>query len=150
MTSKICASTAACAVLVACAAAPSTSGAQPVPRKAQYTGETRPGAGVVQVSVSKRRVVNVQIDYRFWRCSGPGPTRQAMGWDLEVFSPEALASACVGTDASRTGTAAVPGGHSPASLSPDGSRRRVAAWPAHSDGTSAVSRGAVPSSAAHP
>lgn len=81
------AATAAFAVLAVCAAVPATSGAQPVPRKAHYIGETRPGAGVVEVTVRKRRVVDVQIDYRFWRCSGPGSQRRAMGWDLEVFSP---------------------------------------------------------------
>jgi hypothetical protein len=75
------------AVLVTCVAVPATSGAQPVPRKAHYIGETRPGTGVVEVTVRKRRVVDVQIDHRFWRCSGPGADRQEMGWDLEVFSP---------------------------------------------------------------
>ena len=81
------AATAASAVLVACAAVPAASGAQAVPRKAHYIGETRPGTGVVEVTVRKRRVVDVQIDYRFWRCSGPGSNRQAMGWNLGVFSP---------------------------------------------------------------
>jgi hypothetical protein len=44
---------------------------------------------MVEVTVRKRRVVDVQIDHRFWRCSGPGSNRQAMGWDLAVFSPRA-------------------------------------------------------------
>ncbi len=58
-----------------------------MPRKAHYIGDTGPGTGVVQVTVSNRRVVDVEIDYRSWRCSGPGSDRQAMGWDLQVFSP---------------------------------------------------------------
>jgi hypothetical protein len=87
MASNISAAAVASAVLVACAAAPPTSEAQPVPRKAHYVGETSPGAGFVEVTVNKRRVVDVRIDYRYWRCSGPGSDRQAMGWDLEVFSP---------------------------------------------------------------
>ncbi len=85
MKPNICAATTA--VLVLCLAGPATSGAQPVPRTAHYVGETSPRTGVAEVTVSNRRVSDVQIDYRFWRCSGPGSHRQAMGWDLQVFSP---------------------------------------------------------------
>lgn len=87
MKSEIWAAAAATAVLVAGVAAPATSGAQPVPRNQRYIGETRPGTGVVELTVRNRRVVDVQIDYRFWRCSGPGSHRQTMGWQLGIFGP---------------------------------------------------------------
>lgn len=79
--------TAASAALLICAGVPAARAAQPAPRNAHYIGESRPGTGIAQVTVRKRRVVDVEIAHRFWRCSGPGGRRQEMSWDLEIFSP---------------------------------------------------------------
>lgn len=81
--------TATIASVTSSAATPSAGRSQwAVARSSHHIGETRPGVGVAQVTVRKHRVVEVEIQYRYWRCTGPGERRrQEMGWDLTTFSP---------------------------------------------------------------
>lgn len=68
-------------------AAAATAAGQPVPRSERYIGETRPGAGVVEIVVTNRRITEMDIQHRFWRCTGPEAGRREMGWSLDVFGP---------------------------------------------------------------
>lgn len=80
-----CGCAAAAAAFAAAGAAPAAGAV--VPKAERYIGETRPGTGIVNVTVRNRRITDIDIQHRFWRCTGADRGAREMGWDLRTFGP---------------------------------------------------------------